>query len=120
MRRRSRVSEVVEKFSIIKTLRAIDSAHVVIMMVHARGDIGEQDARLMGLIAERGRGMVLAINKWDGLEEEVRERVRSEVARKLPFGDFVPLVTTSAVRGTGLKPLMKRVEAVHALSLIHI
>jgi GTP-binding protein len=114
VRRRSRVSEVVEKFSIIKTLRAIDSAHVVIMMVDARGDIGEQDARLMGLIAERGRGMVLAINKWDGLEEEVRERVRSEVARKLPFGDFVPLVTTSAVRGTGLKPLMKRVEAVHA------
>ena len=113
VRRRARVREAIEKFSIIKTLQAIDSAHVVIMMVDARGDIGEQDARLMGLIAERGRGMVLAVNKWDGLEDEVRDRVRSEVARKLPFGDFVPLVTTSAARGTGLKPLMKRVEEVH-------
>lgn len=114
VRRRARVREAIEKFSIVKTLQAIDSAHVVIMMVDARGDIGEQDARLMGLIAERGRGMVLAVNKWDGLEDEVRDRVRSEVARKLPFGDFVPLVTTSAARGTGLKPLMKRVEEVHA------
>ncbi|MEQ9010945.1 ribosome biogenesis GTPase Der [Algiphilus sp.] len=113
VRRRARVREAIEKFSIIKTLQAIDSAHVVIMMVDAHGDIGEQDAKLMGLIAERGRGMVLAINKWDAIDEETRDRVRSETGRRLPFTDFVPSVTISAARGSGLKSLMKRVEKVH-------
>lgn len=113
VRRRARVHEVVEKFSIIKTLKAIDSAHVVIMMVDADAGIGEQDAKLMGLVAERGRGMVLAINKWDAIDEETRERVRSEASRRLPFTDFVPTVTISAARGSGLKPMMKRVEKVH-------
>jgi len=113
VRRRARVHEAVEKFSIIKTLKAIDSAHVVIMMVDADAGIGEQDAKLMGLVAERGRGMVLAINKWDAIDEETRERVRTEASRRLPFTDFVPTVTISAARGSGLKPMMKRVEKVH-------
>lgn len=114
VRRRARVQEVVEKFSVIKTLRAVESAQVVVMVVDAREDIGEQDARLMGLVAERGRGMVLAVNKWDGMEDEARQRVLSEVHRKLPFLDYVPVVTMSAIRGNGLRALMQRVESVHA------
>ncbi|MGH8541476.1 MAG: ribosome biogenesis GTPase Der, partial [Stenotrophobium sp.] len=76
IRRRSRVSEVIEKFSIVKTLQAIERAHVVIAMADAQNDIGEQDARLMGLVAQRGRAMILAVNKWDGLDHADREKVR--------------------------------------------
>lgn len=114
VRRRSRVHEVVEKFSIVKTLQAIESAHVVIVMVDAQSEIGEQDARLMGLVAQRGRGMVLGINKWDGLDEDTRQLVLRRANLKLPFVDFVPAHNISALRGTGLGSLMKSVNRVHA------
>jgi GTP-binding protein len=114
VRRRGKVHEVVEKFSIIKTLQAIESAHVVIMMVDADADVGDQDARLMGLIAQRGRGMVLGINKWDCLDPEERDHIRSRIDLKLPFTDFVPAHTISARKGTGLGMLMKNVVKVHA------
>ncbi len=110
VRRRSKVSEVIEKFSIIKTLQAIEQAHVVIAVVDARNDIGEQDARLLGLIAERGRAMVLAINKWDSLDPDVRDTVRYQVTLKLPFLDFVPVHFTSAKHGSGLGELMIDVQ----------
>ena len=110
IRRRSKVSEVIEKFSIVKTLQAIEQAHVVIAVVDARNDIGEQDARLLGLVAERGRAMVLAINKWDSLAPEVRDEVRYQVTLKLPFLDFVPVDFISAKHGSGLGELMMDVQ----------
>lgn len=110
VRRRSRVEEVIEKFSIVKTLQAIEQAHVVVAVVDARNDIGEQDARLLGLIAERGRAIVLAVNKWDSLSSDVREQVRYQVTLKLPFLDYVPVHFISAKHGSGLGELMIDVQ----------
>lgn len=110
VRRRSRIEEVIEKFSIVKTLQAIEQAHVVVAVVDARNDIGEQDARLLGLIAERGRAIVLAVNKWDSLAPDVREQVRYQVTLKLPFLDYVPVHFISAKHGSGLGELMIDVQ----------
>ncbi|NKF24699.1 ribosome biogenesis GTPase Der [Solimonas marina] len=110
IRRRARVWEAVEKFSIVKTLAAIERAHVVIAVVDAQNDIGEQDAKLMGLIAQRGRALVLAVNKWDGLAQGEREQVRYQVSLKLPFLDYAPLHFIAAKHGSGLGELMEDVQ----------
>jgi len=120
VRRRGKVSETIEKFSIVKTLEAIERAHVVIAVVDAQGDIGEQDARLLGLIAHRGRGMVLAVNKWDGLDESERKRIKTDVDFKLPFLDYVPVHHISAKRGTGLARLFAEVQKVRASAFIEM
>ncbi len=111
IRRRARVWEAVEKFSIVKTLTAIERAHVVIAVVDAQNDIGEQDAKLMGLVAQRGRAMVVAVNKWDGLSQGEREQIRYQVSLKLPFLDFAPLHFIAAKHGSGLGELMADVQA---------
>lgn len=116
IRRRARVSEAIEKFSIIKALQAIESAHVVILLVDARDDISSHDARLMGLVAERGRAMVLAVNKWDGLSPARRREVRTLIDYRLPFLDYVPVHTVSALHGSGLRELMKDVVAAYLAS----
>jgi GTP-binding protein len=113
IRRRSRVSEVIEKFSIVKALQAIERAHVVIAMVDAREEIGAHDARLMGLIAHHGRAMVLAVNKWDSLPGDQRRTVKDQVDYRLPFLDFVPLHFISALHGSGLRELMEDVVAAY-------
>lgn len=111
IRRKSRVTEVIEKFSIVKTLQAIDRAHVVISMVDAHDEIGVHDARVMGLVAHHGRAMVLAVNKWDGLDTDKRKWVREMVDFKLPFLDYVPTHFISALHGSGLRELMEDVIA---------
>lgn len=108
VRRRSRVSEVIEKFSVIKTLQAIEQAHVVIMLLDARQGIADQDATLLGFILDSGRPLVLAVNKWDRLEQEVRRRVRQELERKLTFLDFARIHFISALHGSGV------VEVLHS------
>ena len=113
IRRRARVWEGVEKLSIVKTLQAIERAHVVIAVVDAQADIGEQDARLMGLIAQRGRAMVLAVNKWDGLDAGEREQVRYQVSLKLPFLDYAPVLFIAAKHGSGFGELMEAVQAAY-------
>ncbi|MCI0748927.1 MAG: ribosome biogenesis GTPase Der [Nevskiales bacterium] len=112
IRRRARVTEHVEKISVIKSLQAVERAHVVIALVDARDEIGVHDARLLGLVAEFGRGLVLAVNKWDGLDPGFRARVREAVDFKLPFLDFMPVHYISARDGTGLDKLMRDVQAV--------
>lgn len=109
IRRRSRISEVIEKFSIVKALQAIERAHVVIAMVDAREEIGMQDARLMGLVAHHGRALVLAVNKWDSLPGDQRRSVKDQVDFRLPFLDFVQLEFISALHGSGLRELMEDV-----------
>lgn len=113
IRRRARVSEMIEKFSIVKALQAIERAHVVIVMVDAQDEIGAHDARLMGLVAEHGRAMVLAVNKWDGLGAGARREVANTVDYRLPFLDYVPLHTISALHGSGLRELMEDVVAAY-------
>ena len=114
IRRRARVTEHVEKISVVKALQAIEQADVVIAVVDARDEIGVHDARLLGLVAERGRGLVLAVNKWDGLESAARARVREQIDFKLPFLDFMPVHFIAALHGSGLGELMKDVDDVCA------
>ena len=109
IRRRNKVSEVIEKFSIVKALQAVERAHVVIVMTDAHDEIGVHDAKLMGLIAQRGRAMVLAVNKWDHLDPDKRKFIQSEVDFKMPFLDFVPLHFISALHGSNLRELMEDV-----------
>ena len=113
VRRRSRVSETIEKFSIIKTLGAIDAASVVIAVLDARDGVTDQDASLLGLAAERGRAMVIAVNKWDGLPPDQRDRVRAQLELKLPFVDYAPVQYISALHGTGVGDLFGLVRASH-------
>jgi GTPase len=114
IRRRAKVTEHVEKISVVKALQAIEQADVVIAVVDAQDEIGVHDARLLGLVAERGRGLVLAVNKWDGLESAARTRVREAIDFKLPFLDFMPVHMISALNGSGLSELMRDVNAVSA------
>ncbi|MGI9301643.1 MAG: ribosome biogenesis GTPase Der [Gammaproteobacteria bacterium] len=113
VRRRSRVKLVVEKYSVIKSLQAIDRAHVVVALVDARDGIAEQDASLLGLVLEAGRSIVLAINKWDGLSHSQKDTARRELERRLSFIDFVERRYISALHGTGVGKLMTSVNIVH-------
>jgi GTPase len=117
VRRRARVTEAVEKFSIIKTLQAIDAAHVVILVLDARAGIGEQDATLAGYIAEKGRALVLAVNKWDGLAPHERRVVKDQLDRKLPFLGFAAVRNISALHGTGVGELYALVCRAHASAM---
>jgi GTP-binding protein len=111
IRRRGRVDEAIEKFSIIKALQAIDSANVVIAVLDASEGVTEQDASLLGLAVQRGRAMVVAVNKWDGLEADQREAVRRQIDLRLPFVDFAPLHFISALHGSGVGNLLEAVDA---------
>ena len=117
VRRRARVTEAIEKFSIIKTLQAIDAAHVVILLLDARTGIGEQDATLAGYIAEKGRALVLAVNKWDGLEPHERRMVKDQLDRKLPFLGFASVLFISALHGTGVGELFPLARRAHASAM---
>ena len=117
MRRRARVSEAVEKFSVIKTLQAVAEANVVVLVLDAREGIGEQDATLAGYIAEKGRALVIAVNKWDGLDPHARDRVRDQLDRKLPFLGFASLHFISALHGSGVGDLFPDIEAAYASAM---
>jgi GTP-binding protein len=106
LRRRSRVEDVVERASVAKTLQAIDEAHVVILVLDAHDTVAEQDASVLGLALERGRALVIAVNKWDGIREEQREEIHRQLALKLDFVPFAPLHFISARHGTGVGELV--------------
>jgi GTP-binding protein len=106
VRRRAQVEGVVERTSVAKTLQAIDEAHVVIMVLDAHDTIAEQDASVLGLALERGRALIIAVNKWDGIPQEQREKIHRELALKLDFVPFAPLHFISARHGTGVGELM--------------
>jgi len=105
VRRRSKVKEAIEKFSVIKTLKAIEDAHVVVMLLDAHEGITEQDASILGFVLDAGRGLVLAINKWDGLDQDDKTRIQRELDLKLPFITFAKLHRISALHGTGVGDL---------------
>ena len=110
VRRKSTVHEVVEKFSIIKALQAIESAGVVIAVLDAQEGVTEQDVSLMGLIVERGRALVVVVNKWDGLTVAQRRDVRDALDRRLPFLEFAKRITISALHGTAVGDLLPAVD----------
>ena len=120
VRRRARISEAIEKFSVIKTLQAIEQANVVLLVLDAHLGIGEQDATLAGHVLESGRALVVVINKWDGLAPDERERIKSEMQRRLPFLSFADWHFVSALHGSGVGHLMEAVDAAYRAAMIDL
>ena len=114
VRRRGRIGEAIEKFSVVKTLQAIEDANVVIMVIDARESIGDQDLNLLGFILNAGRSVVVAVNKWDGLEQDARQWVKDELDRRLGFVDFARIHFISALHGTNVGHLFDSVKEAYA------
>jgi GTP-binding protein len=120
MRRRAKVRDVIEKFSAIKTLQAIEASNVVVLMLDAHQGIGEHDATLASQVVESGRALVVAVNKWDGLSKEAREAIRENFTRKLGFLDFAAVHYISALHGSGVGLLLDEVDRVFANAVRHL
>ena len=114
IRRKARVEEAVEKFSIIKTLQSISAAQVVVIMVDARENLADQDLTLIGYAMDEGRALVIAINKWDGLDQYQRDECMRALDRRLVFVEWAKQVHISALHGSGLRELMSSVVRAHA------
>ncbi|NNM82715.1 MAG: ribosome biogenesis GTPase Der [Burkholderiales bacterium] len=117
IRRRGKVFEAIEKFSVIKTLQAVEDSNVAILVLDAKADISDQDAHIAGFILESGRSLVIAVNKWDGLPPVDRETVKRNIARKLNFTGFAAIHYISALQGAGLDSLMRSVNEAHAAAM---
>ncbi|MCC6868044.1 MAG: ribosome biogenesis GTPase Der [Burkholderiales bacterium] len=120
IRRRGKVFEAVEKFSVIKTLQAIEDAHVVVLLLDALHTITEQDAHLAGHILDAGRALVVAINKWDAASVEVRAQAKRDYERKLSFLAFAPCHTISARDGAGVAAVLKSVREAFAAAMVKL
>lgn len=110
VRRRGKVAEMVEKFSVIKALQAVDAAQVVVLVIDAREGITDQDLHLLGYVLDSGRALMIAVNKWDGLDADHKERVRVELGRRLEFAPWVKIKFISALHGTGVGDLWGMIE----------
>ena len=113
IRRRARVSGVIEKFSIVKSLDAIAHSDVAIVLLDASTGLSDQDTSLLGLVLDGGRALVIAINKWDRPGSEARTALRADTRRRFAFAPFCPVCRISALHGSGLAELMRRVDACH-------
>jgi len=121
VRRRSKVNEAIEKFSIIKTLQAINDAHVALLVLDAHcGEVSEQDATLAGHIIESGTALVVVINKWDGLDDAQREWFRKQLDRRLPFLDFAERYFISALHGSGVGDLFEAIRTAYQAAIIKV
>jgi GTPase len=120
VRRKGKVEHVVEKFSVVKTLKAIDEAHVALLLVDAQENITVQDTHLLGLVLESGRALVIVVNKWDGLEADHRARVRTELERKLRFIDYARIQFISALHGTGVGDLFPAIRRAYRSAFTEI
>jgi GTP-binding protein len=114
VRRKARVEEAVEKFSVIKTLQSMDAAQVVVVMIDARENLADQDLTLIGHALEEGRALVIAVNKWDGMDAYQREQCQRALDRRLAFVDWAKQVYISALHGSGLRELMRAVVRAHS------
>ena len=110
VRRRKSVHEAVEKFSVIKTMQAIEEANVVVMMMDAQKEIADQDLHLLGFILEAGRALVLVINKWDGLDDYQKDKIRSDVDKQLVFINFAEIFYVSALHGSNVGKLYAAID----------
>jgi GTP-binding protein len=110
VRRRRSVHEAVEKFSVIKTMQAIEEANVVVMMMDAQKEIADQDLHLLGFILEAGRALVLVINKWDGLDDYQKDKIRSDVDKQLVFINFAEIFYVSALHGSNVGKLYAAID----------
>jgi GTP-binding protein len=117
VRKRGKIDEAIEKFSVVKTLQAIEDANVVVLVVDARDQITEQDAHLADFVLQAGRALVLAVNKWDGLDEYKRDTAKRDIERKLHFLGFAKQHFISALNGTGVDALLKSVNQAYAAAM---
>ncbi len=117
LRRKSRVDEAVEKFSAVKTLQAIEECQVAVLMLDATEGVTDQDATVLGAILDAGRALVVAINKWDGLDDYRRQQAEDLLGRKLAFVDWAEAVRISALHGSGLRELFRAVHRAHASAM---
>ena len=116
VRRRGRVSETVEKFSIVKTLQAIEDSNVVILIIDAQEGLVEQDMHLMGIVVDAGRALVVAVNKWDHLDADIREKIRETLKRRLSFIAWAKIHYISALHGTGVGDLYGSIREAYEAS----
>lgn len=114
VRRRSRVGEKIEKFSVIKTLQSIKESHVCLMLLDARDGLTDQDLHLLGFIIESGKALVILVNKWDGLDEDQKEQVKKELTRRLHFAHFAKIRFISALHGSGVGGIFKDIKEAYA------
>jgi GTP-binding protein len=114
LRRRGKVEEAIEKFSVVKTLQAIEHCQVAVIMLDAGEGVTDQDATVLGAVLDAGRALVIAINKWDGQSDYARQQAESLLARKLGFVDWADSVRISALHGSGLRELFKAIHRAHA------
>lgn len=114
IRRRGRVNDKIEKFSVIKSLQAIQACNVVVLLLDAQTNVTEQDLHLLGFALDSGRALIIAVNKWDGLSTFERQRTRDSLDRRLTFVDFAPIHFISALHGTGVGDLFPIIEKVYA------
>jgi len=117
MRKRGKVFEAIEKFSVVKTLQSIEDANVVILMVDAQADVSDQDAHIADFVVQSGRALVVAVNKWDGLDSYVREQTRQTLQRKLKFLEFAKFHFVSARDNIGLDNLFRSVDSAYAAAM---
>ncbi|PHV12994.1 ribosome biogenesis GTPase Der [Chitinimonas sp. BJB300] len=117
VRKRAKVDEVIEKFSVVKTMQAIEDANVVVLVLDARQDVAEQDAHIAGFALEAGRAMVVAVNKWEGLDLYSRDQVKRDIARKLGFLDFARFHYISALEGQGVGDLFASIDAAYKAAM---
>ncbi len=117
LRRRGKVFEAVEKFSVVKTLQAIAEANVVLLLLDATQGVTDQDAHIAGYILENGRAVVLAVNKWDAVDDYQKQTLQRSIEQRLAFLKFAPVLNISAVRRQGLGPLWKAIADAHASAI---
>jgi GTP-binding protein len=117
VRRRTKIDEKLEKFSVIKTLQAIDQANVALLVLDATREISDQDATLASYAIEQGRAMVVLINKWDGLDELQKDKIKGEIERKLGFLSFAETLYISALHGTAVGNIFPAVERAYAAAM---
>jgi GTPase len=117
LRRKGKVFEAIEKFSVVKTLQAIENANVVLLLLDATQGVTDQDAHIAGFIVESGRAVTVAVNKWDAVDEYQRTLVERAIAQRLPFLKFANVHTISAKKRTGLGPVWKSIAGAHAAAM---
>ncbi|GGX01778.1 MULTISPECIES: ribosome biogenesis GTPase Der [Undibacterium] len=120
IRRRGKVFEAIEKFSVVKTLQSVSEANVVLLLLDAQQDISEQDAHIAGFILESGRALVVGVNKWDGLQSDRRDEIKMDIERKLNFLTFAKFHFISALKSTGIGPLMKSIDSAYEAAMANL
>lgn len=120
LRRKGRVFEAIEKFSVIKTLQAVEEANVVVLMVDATQEISDQDAHIAGFAIDAGRAMVLVVNKWDAVDSYRRERIKADIGRKLNFLGFARVHYVSALKGQGVPAILSSVDKAYAAAMARL